>query len=325
MVSRKEQFVFFSELSTLLEAGIPILRAVETLENSPGIKGNFHKTLSLIRFDIGRGSSFSESSSRRKAFPQLFLNLLSAGEKSGKLPEIARKISSFIQRELTFQKRITGALIYPLFLLHFAIIAPPLYLIFSQGFLSYVLFVTKTLSALYLVVVLCWFLYKTLSTLDPFSLSFNYILLKIPILGKIIKSFSLYRFYISFYYLYDAGYDLRRSFMESAHFISHKGLKHSLEPILRKIGQNMPLEDALSQNSLIPLTDTNLLTAGEKTGSLDKTLLQLLSIYSEKIEMQLELIEKLLPKLVFFGIALFVAWKVISFWVGYFDKLTGYL
>ena len=308
----------------MLQAGIPIIKSIESFERSRSFSRSFRDGIRRVRFELEQGRPLSESRAATKIFPDLYLNLMSAGERSGKLHKICKKISENIQREMTFRKRIFGAMIYPVVLLHLGILLPPLYLIFSEGTAAYFGNVFQIFIWLYGVLILLYFLKVAVSVFDPLSIMFDHLVTFVPVVGALIKKMAIYRFYLSLYFLYDAGNSVTKAFESSFSLITQRSLKSNMTPVLRKIQQNMTLDDSLKAQSFLPITDTNLIVTGEITGTLDEKLKQILEIYEEDIEMRLKLLEKFLPFIVYLFVALFVAWKVISFWIGYYEKLTQF-
>lgn len=322
MTSQSTLYLFFSELSTLLKSGIPIVKSLKSLSSSNAFNKNFRNNLDAIVRDLEKGDTFSDSIQTKEIFSLLTINMITAGEKSGNLPQICKKISELTQRNMIFKKRIFTALIYPFILLHLAILGPNAGIVVTCGLKAFIAVVAKELIFIYLSVIFIFFIYKLLNAIDITSFIMDIFILKIPVLGSFIKNYTLYQFYLSFYYLYASGSNMSYSFKKTAIFILRPRIKALIAPVLEKIIIDEPLEDALKGNKIFPVTDTNLLITGEKTGTLDEKLKELITIYEERIEHQLKILEKFLPFLIYFLVLIFAAYKIISFYISYFSKIS---
>ncbi|UCD55404.1 MAG: type II secretion system F family protein, partial [Candidatus Omnitrophota bacterium] len=109
-----ELIIFSRQLATMVDAGIPLVTALDILaEQTENI--SFKKIISKIRDDVETGSSLSEAlGKRRNIFSDLFVNMVKAGESSGMLDEILDRVSTYLEKTSTLQKKIKSALMYPL-------------------------------------------------------------------------------------------------------------------------------------------------------------------------------------------------------------------
>ena len=325
MISKNATYIFFSELATFLQSGIPVVKAFTSLESSNVFNAKLRKDLFSVRRELEKGRTLAETLGEKGLFHPLYINLVSAGEKSGNLPLISKKISELVKREITFKKRILVSLIYPILLVHLAILGPSAPIAVTSGISTYILFVLKQFIMIYGAVIFLYFICQFIYASQSLSLVFDSIIKYTPVLGKFINTYTLYRFYLSFYYLFDSGCNMGYSFQKSAAFITNRSIKSSFLPVLEKIKNDLPLEEALKNNKIFSLTDTNFLLTGEMSGTLDERLKDILVNYEEKIELQLSAMEKLLPYIVFLGVAVFVGWTVIKFWLGYFNQINELL
>ena len=121
-VSRKQLTQFTRQLSTLIDAGLPILRSLRILEQQlkPGM---MRVAVRLVASDVEGGSTLSESMGRHpKAFDRLYTNMVRAGELGGVLDVILQRLADFMEQTEALKRKIKGAMIYPIVVITFALL-----------------------------------------------------------------------------------------------------------------------------------------------------------------------------------------------------------
>jgi type IV pilus assembly protein PilC len=122
--------LFTRQLQTLLEAGVPLTRALYTLSNQVANKG-LSEVLGEVAQLVDSGMSFSDSlSNHPDVFPSLFVNMVRSGEASGNLDEILKQLAGQMEREKSLRDNIKSATFYPIVVLVFALIVVLAMLIF---------------------------------------------------------------------------------------------------------------------------------------------------------------------------------------------------
>ena len=311
----KKLYILFNDLQQMLSAGIPLIKSLENIANSNYFN---EKTNSLIRKvikDIENGKSFAISLLKNNLTNEFLSNLIKTGEQSGKLPEILNQICFLLQRNIQFKKKIITSMVYPIFLLHFAIILMPLYIIFQNCFTAYIYYVATRLVIVYIILIILYFILKpSFKSIDSFYF-------KLPLIGKFLKSYTLFKFYLSFYSLYNSGLNLKESFIISYNNSNSNYFKNNLKKSFLSITKYNPLEDSIHPNIFIPIQDLSILITGEKTGKLEESLQQLLKKYEEESNYYLKIIEKVIPKIFYILVAIFIAWKIVTFYISYFNRI----
>src|SRR5215213_3902741 len=121
-ISNKQLCTFTRQLSTLQDAGLPILRSLKILEGQckPGVLKN---ALSEVVEDIESGSTLSEAFAKHpKAFDRLYCNMIKAGEAGGALEAILQRLADFKEKAQTLKRRVKGAMVYPIVVILVAVI-----------------------------------------------------------------------------------------------------------------------------------------------------------------------------------------------------------
>ena len=125
-----ELTIFTQQLAAMLEAGLPLVGALEALEEQTE-NPVFQIIIRNVKNDVSAGRAFSEAcSSYPRAFPNLFVSMVEAGEASGSLAEILEKTSSYFEETVKLIKQVKGALVYPAVVISLAIILVNVLLVF---------------------------------------------------------------------------------------------------------------------------------------------------------------------------------------------------
>lgn len=114
-VTSKDLLLFTQELGNLLEAGLPIDRALLVLSEHSE-KASMRVILAEVYADIQRGQSLSQALSGQKAFPYMYVNMIKAGEAGGILEAVIQKLASFLETSSAFKEEVVSALVYPAFI-----------------------------------------------------------------------------------------------------------------------------------------------------------------------------------------------------------------
>jgi type IV pilus assembly protein PilC len=321
-LSTKEKIGLISNLNTMLSAGIPILETVDSLlEDS---KGNVRKLLLVLRDDLMQGQHVSTSFAKfPRVFDKVTVNILKASEEAGTLDTTLKDIKENIKKDIEFSNRIKSALIYPMFIMVvfvavlvmiLVVVVPKISTVFQRLsvelplptkimiFLSNALlentFAVLTGFASFITLVV--FLYKRnkrvfLSTLTS-----------LPVISKMAQKVDLTRFTRSLYLLLSAGIPITTALELTQDVLVKREMREVVVHSKNLIFAGKKLSQGLKDNrALIPSIMIKIVEAGEKTGTLEKSMLDISEFLdyevSNSIKTLTAFIEPLL--LVFVGVA----------------------
>lgn len=288
-ISNSEKLGLVSNLSTMLAAGIPILETVDSLlEDS---KGNQKKVLETLREDLMQGKHVYASFAR---FPLVFdkvtVNLIKASEEAGKLDTSLKDLRDNIKREMEFMDKIKSALIYPIlimivfaavFLMILVVVIPKISTVFSRlkvdlPLPTKVLIFTSNILLTYTLPVI-------VGTIVVFALivllykrqkrAFLHLTFSLPLISQLVKEIDLTRFSRSLYLLLSSGVTINNALELAQEVVLKKevakAIAHSREGILA--GKKLS-EGFKDSKKVIPGIMIKIIEAGEKTGTLDKSM-----------------------------------------------------
>ncbi len=324
-VSQKKLTLFTRQLSTLQDAGLPLLRSLQILETQqkPGL---FKSILSQVSEDVESGSTLSDAMAKHpKAFDRLYCKMVNAGEIGGVLDVILQRLAIFMEKAQRLRRRIIGAMIYPVVVIMVAVLIVTgimVYVIpkfqdifddFEVELPGLTIWLTNLSSwmagnnagqnvpgAIWILgspVLIILFL-KLIRKTGPGRAVTDHIRVRIPVIGGLIRKTSVARFTRTLGTLISAGVPILEAIMitrdTSGNYVYEKALTKVHDSIREGETFAGPLREAKVCDSLV----VNMIDVGEETGDLDSMLMKIADNYDEEVDVavqgMLSLLEPLL-------------------------------
>ncbi|MFQ3224258.1 MAG: type IV pilus assembly protein PilC [Lentimonas sp.] len=302
-IKLQELTVFTQQLSAMLAAGLPLVTALEALEDQTE-NPVFQIIIRNVRNEISAGKSFSEScAAYPRAFPNLFVSMVEAGEASGGLAEILDKTSVYFEETVKLVKQIKGAMTYPVCVIGLAVGLVTILLIFvipvfaemfsdfgadlpkptqllidlSDFLKSYIIFLIMGIAAF------TWAFKRFVSTPKGRRIK-DQSLLKIPVIGELVRKVSLSRFCRTYAILMRAGVPILRT-LEIVHNASDNTyIEAACKQISKHISQGGQVSDVLAIDPYFPPMVKHMTRAGEQTGNVDSMMIKVSDFYDSEID-----------------------------------------
>lgn len=312
--------VAYRQLATLLGSGVGILRALEVLSRHK--RSRLRKTIFSIRQSIEDGYSFTEAISIQDRFFTPFERaVIQAGEMSGRLESNLRFLADYMEKISFWRRKIIGGMIYPLIILHAAIFIPPLHLLIFQGFIPYVYAVSRTLLWFYGLGFGIFLAVKISSRVRVILHIRDYLLQAIPVCGRILRSLAIARFTASLSSSSSAGISIRPSLKFAAAACGNEYIKQRILKQIRVVEKGGKVTEALQKSKIFPEMIIQMINTGEETGKMEEMLSKVSSYCEDKAEAAITMLINTVPVILYLAVAIYVAFKVISFYAGYFGSL----
>ncbi|NOX96992.1 MAG: hypothetical protein GXO98_02815 [Nitrospirae bacterium] len=297
-----------------------ILQALEILSRHK--RGPTRRIIFSIRRLIENGSSFTEAASAQDRFFTPFeIAVIQAGERSGRLENNLRFLADYMEKISSWRRKIIGGMIYPVIILHAAILIPPVPILILQGSIPYVDTVSKSLLWIYGIGFGIFLAVKISGRIPVISYLRDYLLQAIPIIGGILRRLSMARFTISLSGSYRAGISIRSSIMFAAAACGNEYIKRRILKQIRIVETGGQVTEVLQKSKVFPEMVIEMVNTGEETGEMEKMLSKASSYCENKAEAAITILNNTLPVILYLAVALYVAFKVISFYAGYFATL----
>ncbi|MFZ4987279.1 MAG: type II secretion system F family protein, partial [Blastocatellia bacterium] len=305
---KTDDFLLFNQqLAALIHAGLPVLQSIQMLrQRSPNPK--LRQVLSDVETRITSGSALSDAlAAQGDTFPRIYTASILAGERSGNLDDVLRRYVEYTKAIAQLRRKIRGALTYPVILLCAAFILIGVLTAFvipqftslyenmgaelpgittfvvsvSSWIRENVLWLAPTISGLAFGVTTWRRTENGRRTLDRW-------ILKIPIVGDLVRQMTTAQFARSLATLLAGGITLVESFHIALASISNRELLRTTEPALPKVREGNPFTESLDGAGWVPPLAVDLIGVGERSGSLREMLDEVAGFYDAETEVRLD-------------------------------------
>ncbi len=333
-VRNKDRAVFSWQLYTMVEAGIPLTRAIESVASqtkSPKLRAATQQVVEAIN----TGLSFSEALRRHpRVFPSFFVHMVEVGEVGGVLDEMLRRVAEYYETQVERRSRIMSAISYPLVLLVGCVgilfflvlfLIPRLFGLFENmgakmpaatviliglaNFLrSYAVLVGLALVGL----VVAWKFY----TRRPAGRYVrDRIVLGLPIVGSLATRVVLSRFSHSLAIMVNGGVPLLSALRVVREIVGNAVVERTVDGIIETVSEGGQVQDELKRHAYIPDMVTNMVAVGEETGALGAMLEKVSGYYDREVTTAINNLTKVVePVLLVFmaGVVGFIAISILD-------------
>jgi type IV pilus assembly protein PilC len=309
---------FFLQLETSLSAGVSLPRTLHLLSENISGWGMKAKVKKMAE-DIDRGKSLADAmQSAGSPFTQMQISFIRFGEQTGTIPAVCGSLAEHSDNELSLEREIFSALVYPLFLLFIVMVmAPILNAIVSQNSVWSATGGIIGAIALYVVILaLLYGFYRLLGS--GFASGF---LIRIPFFGMIMRKLSLCRFTRSLGVGLEAGVPLGQCLETSIRVSANPWLEKELAGLKTAVRNGRPFGEGLRGIDALPSTMKEMIAVGEQSGKLPEMLKKTAQYFEDDARQRIKVLTKLLPILFFLPIALIVAYVVITMGSGILSGL----
>jgi type IV pilus assembly protein PilC len=359
-VSTKQLTSFTRQLSTLMDAGLPILRSLRILEQQQK-PGTLRMALRNVAEDVEGGATLSEAMARHpKVFDRLYSNMIAAGEAGGVLDVILQRLADFMEKAQKLKRKVIGAMIYPICVISFA-------LLIVSGIMYFVVPKFKTIFAdfdtklpgltVFLLTASDWMVGKTqdakgkeIDTLVPgwavivvspiaFIVTYKMIRkfqggrmfvdtvkLKIPILGTILSKSGVARFTRTLGTLVAAGVPILEALTITKDTSGNEVYSKALGKVHDSIREGESFAAPLKATKVVDNLVVNMVDVGEETGDLDKMLIKVADNFDDEVETLVAGLVSLLEPVMVIVLGGIVGFIVIALFlpmVSLVNSLTG--
>lgn len=303
-IPTSEKLFFVQHLGIMLKAGMSLLVSLETLSRQTDNK-RFKKIIDDIAANIEKGKSLNESlKAHQKIFGELFVNMIEAGEISGKLESVLRQLYIQMKKQHELVSKVKGALTYPLVVIFamggigifMMIVVVPKITSMLKEFNAELPLATKILisvsdaivnNGLLVIIGVVAFIFIVVRILKTYrgKYYFQAALLKMPIFSSIIKKINLAKFARTISSLLKTDIMIIKSFQITANVLGNLHYRAAIKEMAEKIKKGGAINDVISAYpKLFPPVVTQMVAVGEQTGELDSILEELASFYEDEVD-----------------------------------------
>jgi type IV pilus assembly protein PilC len=301
----------YHSLSTLLDAGMPIVRALNIV--TEGLRGDLKKVFVNLSKSISNGESLSDSA---RKYPRVFGSLdvaaLEAGERSGELGKSFKMLSEWYEFRGKIKKTIVSGLALPVLVIHIAaVVAPaPGLILGSTGLSGYLLGVMSILAWLYLpaaILIVSIFARRSVPVL---AAVLDNVVVRIPVLGQAVREVSIFRYSKAFNMLYKAGVPITQCTAQAHSVTGNTVIAGWFTNAAKSSRDGNPAYLGLSPG--LPIEYRNLWEIGEESGELDKTIDKIAEMAWDKGEFYFTEFVRWLPRLIYAMVCIVILMQILK-------------
>lgn len=317
-MSRVEMATFVRELATAVQAGLPLVPALATIARQ--IKQPRQKVLvESLTHDVEHGRSLSDAAGGiGKPFTELTVSLMRAGEASGRMGEILEQAANLLDRDLKMRRTLVGGLIYPAMLAILITIAigvlvgfivPKILAPFAGKLSASELplptrvvvavgdFVSGYWWAIAIVAALAVILFQTYYRQAAGRLAVDRLLLKVPMLGKVLREVAVARFTRTLGTLVSAGMPALSALEVTKGTLGNKAMERVVDEVCEQVASGKTISEPMERSGYFPSLLTQIIGLGEKSGRLPQMLNQAANVFEERTEASLKAFTAVFPVL----------------------------
>ncbi len=330
-VKAKHLCTFTRQLSTLQDAGLPILRSLKILEGQSK-PGPLKNSLVGVIEDIESGSTLSEAMSKQpKAFDNLYCNMVKAGEAGGALEIILQRLAEFKERAQSLKRKVQGAMIYPCAVITVAtlIVGFIMYYIIPKfktiflGFGTELPDITVALITCSDIVVNYFYLFPAIPIAILLSFKvirknktgefvLDWLALRIPLMGQILSKSIVARTMRTLGTLVASGVPILEGLTIARDTAGNSIFRRAFDNIYAAIREGESIAVPLREARIVDDMVVNMIDVGEETGALDNMMYKIADVYDEEVGVLVDGLVNLLEPLMVVILGLIVGFIVIA-------------
>ncbi len=330
--AQRELPVVTRQMATLLSSGLPLMGALNAIleqVEQPALR----TSLMDVRDRVSQGASFSDAlEAHSYLFSNLYVNMVRSGEASGSLDRILFRLADFLHAQRRMKSKITAALTYPIVMVVIGTgvvtilmtnVVPKIVDVLGKNGKAALPLPTEILIGISAFMSSYWWVLLGIVVAAGVAFSrarktvagrmwIDTTILKVPVLGPLVKKSVISRFALTFATLLESGLPVIESLRVVREVVDNAPVAAALDVLRVKIAEGADLASPLKQSKVFPPVVGYMIAVGEESGKLEDLLKRLSEAYDEEVEIAAQRLTSLLEPIMIVGMALVVGFIVLS-------------
>ncbi len=340
-VGNKELITLNQELLVLLKAGLPITQALDTILERID-SGRLADILKDVREDIKGGRSLSEALQKfPRAFPQLYVASIMAGERTGDLPLTIKRFNLYLKKSEVMKKKLIGALVYPGILVTVATLAITVLLVYvvptfsqvytdagsqlpvpTQMLITFTGFLRRFFFLFVAIAISAVAFFRSWASTERGRYLLDAYKLKLPMVGEMWRKYSLTSFTRTLATVIGSGIPIVESLKMVVGTLNNSILEHKLLTAVTRVEEGTRLSVALDSEQFMPPLAIRMLSVGETIGSLEEMLVEISEYFEEELEERLGVLATAIEPAIMIVMGIVIGGIIITMYLPVF-KIAG--
>ncbi|MBV9878845.1 MAG: type II secretion system F family protein [Gemmatirosa sp.] len=341
-VAMRDIVIFTRQFSTMINAGLPLVQALDILSKQTENKALADVTRAVV-FEVESGATVADAlRNHPKAFTDLYTNMVAAGEAGGILDTILMRLAGFLEKNDALVRKVKGAMIYPCVIMSVAVIAITVLLwkvipVFEKMFASVNLTLplpTQVVVSMSRFVNAYWWaviagiatfvvlIKKYYSTKDG-QLVIDRLMLRVPVLGDVLRKASVSRFTRTLGTLIASGVSILDGLEITAKTAGNRVITDAIMQSRASIAGGDTIAAPLQKSAVFPPMVISMIAVGEQTGGLDEMLSKIADFYDTEVDAAVSGLLALLEPIMIVVLGVVVGGMVVAMYLPIFDMINA--
>ena len=340
-VPTRDVVIFTRQFSTMINAGLPLVQSLTVLAEQTENKVLAETTKAVV-YDVESGATLADAFGKHpKVFSELYVNMVAAGEAGGILDTILGRLAVFLEKNDALVRKVKGAMVYPGVIFSVAAIAISVLLIFvipvfERMFASVnlelplptkiVVNMSRFLKGYWWAIGAAggagFFLFKQWVATPAGKKNFDIFLLKVPVLGDVIRKSAVSRFTRTLGTLISSGVSILDGLEITAKTAGNMVIHDAVMASRASIAGGETIATPLKESAVFPPMVTSMISIGEQTGGLDEMLSKIADFYDEEVDVAVSALLSLMEPIMIVVLGVVVGGMVVAMYLPIFDMIN---
>ncbi|HEV8455709.1 MAG TPA: type II secretion system F family protein [Gemmatimonadales bacterium] len=341
-VKTRDIVIFTRQFATMINAGLPLVQSLTILASQTENK-TLAETTKAVVHDVEAGNTLADAFSKHpKAFTDLYVNMVAAGEAGGILDTILLRLATFLEKSDALIRKVKGAMVYPAVIFSVAIIAIAVLLIFviptfESMFASVNMELplpTRVVIAMSQLLIHYWwvgvlgtglgiFALKKYYATEPGQLQIDSLMLRAPILGDILRKSAVSRFTRTLGTLISSGVSILDGLEITAKTAGNRVIHNAVMDSRQSIAGGETIAAPLEKSKVFPPMVISMIAVGEQTGGMDEMLTKIADFYDEEVDVAVSSLLSLMEPVMIVVLGVIVGGMVVAMYLPIFDMMNA--
>lgn len=340
-VTETDVILFCRQFSTMLDAGLPIIQCLDILQQQQENK-RFKKILKDVKESVEGGLTFAEALKKYpQQFDDLFVNMVAAGEASGVLDTILKRLSTYLEKAAKLKKRIKGAMVYPAITFLVAVIVVGVIMVFvipvfEQMFADFggqlpaptqfVVNLSRMIRAniLYLLgaLAIAVFALRRVRKTEKGRAVIDRWVLTVPVFGPLLRRVAVAKFSRTLGTMLTSGVSILDALDIVAKTSGNRTVETAIYRVRQGIAEGRTMSEPLAESGVFPAMVCQMIAVGESTGALDTMLIKIADFYDEEVDQAVENLTAAIEPVMMIFMGVVIGGLVVAMYLPIF-KMAG--
>jgi len=342
-VTTRDLAIFTRQFATMINAGLPLVQCLDILSKQTE-KETFRHVIGQVMRDVEAGTTLAEALGKKehsKVFDELFVNMVEAGEAGGILDNILQRLATYIEKAEALKRKIKAAMVYPAVVLSVAVLATSFMLIFIiptfarmfTGFGAELPLPTKIVMGLSSFLRAYWWaliggMIAAVVAIQRYYLNekgrvqIDTLLLKIPVLGDVLRKGAVARFTRTLSTLISSGVPILNGLDITARTSGNRVIENAIMAARSSIREGETISAPLRQSTVFPPMVVQMISVGEETGALDDMLTRIADFYDDEVDTAVDSLTSLIEPIMIVVMGTIVGGMVIAMYLPMFKLIN---